>query len=47
MYTNSGDIKSVMDKLRPGDKLFFDNIKAVGPDKRVRNLGTLAFNINN
>jgi hypothetical protein len=47
MFTNVGDIKSVMDKLKPGDKLFFDRIMAVGPDKRPRNLGTLAFSINN
>lgn len=50
MYTNGpnaeSDIKSIMEKLKPGDKLFFDNIRAKGPDGQVRNIGSLMFNIN-
>lgn len=47
MYT-SGDkaaanIKGVVKTLDVGSKLYFDNVKAVGPDKKVRNLGSMVF----
>lgn len=50
MYTNGpnaeADVKAIMDKLKPGDKLFFDNIRAKGPDGQSRNIGALMYNIN-
>lgn len=38
-------IKELISKMKPGDGIFFDDIKAEGPDKRIRNLGTLTFRI--
>lgn len=50
MYTNGpnadADVRAIMDKLKPGDKLFFDNIRAKGPDGTTRSIGTLMYNIN-
>jgi len=47
LYTNgakaNAQIKAVIDKLDVGSKLYFDNVKAVGPDKKVRNLGSMVF----
>lgn len=47
MYTGSdkaaANIKGVVNKLDVGSKLYFDNVKAVGPDKKVRNLGSMVF----
>lgn len=32
-------------KVRPGDKIYFENIKAIGPDKRTRSIGSINFTI--
>jgi hypothetical protein len=40
-------VAAIMAKLKPGDKVYFENIRAVGPDKTSRNIGSLAFVINN
>lgn len=39
-------LKDDLKKLRPGDQIIFSNVKAVGPDKRVRSVNALVFNIN-
>ena len=31
--------------IRMGDKVFIENIKAVGPDKRVRTLGSITLTL--
>jgi gliding motility-associated protein GldM len=36
-------VKSMIGTVRTGDKVFFDDIIAVGPDGKRRNLGTLTF----
>jgi hypothetical protein len=41
------DSLEVRSGLKPGDKVYFENIRAVGPDKTSRNIGSLAFVINN
>jgi hypothetical protein len=43
---NKGAAASYIEGLRAGDKVFFENIKAVGPDKKVRPVGTLIFTLN-
>lgn len=47
MYLNdpkaNSEVKSMMSDLDIGGKLYFDNIRAVGPDKKVRNLGSMVF----
>ena len=40
-------IDEVLQKARIGDRIYFENIKAVGPDKRVRSIGSVNFTINN
>lgn len=39
------DVKAVIKRSRPGDKLFFENIKAKLPDGSVRVLPTLSFKL--
>ncbi|MFA6059668.1 MAG: gliding motility protein GldM [Taibaiella sp.] len=41
-----GDVKNVMERLRPGDRVIMENIKAVGPDKRERSINSITFNLN-
>lgn len=38
-------LREAIGKLKPREKIFFDDIKAVGPDKRIRNLGTLTLRV--
>jgi hypothetical protein len=40
-------IDDVLQKARIGDRIYFENIKAVGPDKRIRMIGSVNFTINN
>ena len=40
-------IDEVLQKARIGDRIYFENIKAIGPDKRVRSIGSVNFTINN
>ena len=41
----SGDAKAVLEKVKSGQKVFIENIKARGPDGSVRNLGALSFKV--
>ncbi|HMT34629.1 MAG: gliding motility protein GldM [Bacteroidetes bacterium] len=44
---NAGaDVKDIMETLKPGDRLFIENIKAKGPDGTTRSIGSLNFIIN-
>jgi gliding motility-associated protein GldM len=45
-FADKADIKKAMDMARPGDKIFIENIKAVGPDGKVRDLAPLVFSLN-
>lgn len=40
-------VAEIINKLKPGDKIYFENIKAVGPDKTPRSIGSVGFVINN
>ncbi len=40
------DVKDIMESLKPGDRLFIENIKAKGPDGTTRAIGALNFIIN-
>ncbi len=40
-------VAAIMAKLKPGDKVFFENIKAIGPDKTSRLIGSVNFICNN
>lgn len=41
----SGDMREMLAKAKPGQKIFIEGIKARGPDGTVRNLGALAFKV--
>jgi len=42
----SKEVKTqIIDNLKPGDIIYFDNIKVIGPDNFIRNLGTLGYRI--
>ena len=40
-----GQVKDLIQQVRAGDRVFFDDIRAKGPDGRVRQLGTLSFTV--
>jgi gliding motility-associated protein GldM len=50
MYLNGPNavpqIKEMMQALRPGDRIYFENIKAKGPDGTIRSIGSVNFVIN-
>ncbi len=50
MYLSGGnakpDVIDIMQSLKPGDRLFIENIKAKGPDGTTRTIGTLNYIIN-
>lgn len=41
----SSEMKALIDRARPKDVIFIDEIKVVGPDKQPRKLGQIAFTI--
>jgi hypothetical protein len=41
----TGDMKTLLKALRPGQKVYFEKIKAKGPDGTVRDLGTIAITV--
>ncbi|MBK6774848.1 MAG: gliding motility protein GldM [Flavobacteriales bacterium] len=41
----SGDMKEMLTKAKPGQKVYIEGIKARGPDGTVRNLGGLSFKV--
>lgn len=43
----SPSVSAIMAKLKPGDKIFFENIKAIGPDNTPRAIGSVNFICNN
>lgn len=43
--TFSPEMTTIFNKLRPGDKVFFENIKAVGPSGKQRDIGALNLTI--
>jgi gliding motility-associated protein GldM len=40
-------IEKLQNNAHPGDRIFIENIKAVGPDKTTRSLGSLVFTLTN
>ncbi len=36
---------NLIDKVRPGGKIYIENVKAQGPDGKVRSIGTIAFRL--
>lgn len=41
----SSDAKEVLNRVKSGQKVFIENIKAKGPDGSIRNLGALSFKV--
>ena len=46
-FTDNQNITQVMARLKAQDRVFIDNIKAVGPDGQTRNIGSLTFLMTN
>lgn len=42
----SPQIKDMLNSLKPGDRIYFENIKAKGPDGSIRSIGSVNFIIN-
>ncbi len=45
-FSDNPLITKVMATAKAGDKIFIEDIKAVGPDGQTRNLGSMIFNLN-
>lgn len=45
-FSDNKDILKLMNTARAGDRIFIEQIKAVGPDKTTRNLSPLLFTLN-
>ncbi len=45
-FTDKPEIQKAMQMARPGDKIFIEGIKAVGPDGKVRDLASLVLSLN-
>jgi gliding motility-associated protein GldM len=45
-YKFDGPVLDLINSAKPGDKVFFDEIKAIGPDKRTRTLNTISLTLN-
>lgn len=41
----TGEMKTMLKKAKPGQKVYIENIKAKGPDGTVRKLGSLSFKV--
>lgn len=39
-------VRDLVEGVKLGDRIYFENIKAVGPDKRIRSIGSVNFTIN-
>jgi len=46
IFTANADIVRMQNDLKPGDRVFIDDIKARGPDGRTRSLNSLSFTLN-
>ena len=46
VFTANAEIMRMQNDLKPGDRVFVDDIKARGPDGRVRSLNSLSFTLN-
>ncbi len=44
-FSDNKDIRKAMDRAKPGDRVFIESIKAVGPDGKVRDLNSLVFTL--
>lgn len=45
-FASNPTVKTIFEQLKPGDRIYVDDIKVLGPDNRQRTLPTIAFNLN-
>lgn len=45
-FSDSKDVSTWMSKLKPGDRIYIEGIKGVGPDKRSRSLSPIILSLN-
>jgi len=46
MFSGNKQVSAIIDKCKPGDKIFLENIKAKGPDGTTRPLGAIIITVN-
>jgi len=46
LFKGNTQVMQAIDRARPGDKVFIEDIKALGPDKRPRLLNTIVLSLN-
>jgi len=46
LFKGNAQVMQAIERARPGDKIFIEDIKAVGPDKRPRSLGSILLSLN-
>ena len=44
-FDTNKQVADAINRLTPGDKVFIEEIQAIGPDKQTRKLGSLVFNL--
>lgn len=45
-FSGNPTVKALIEQLKPGDRIYVDDIRVEGPDHRQRTLPTIAFNLN-
>jgi len=45
-FSDSKDMEKLQSRAKPGDRIFLEGIKGVGPDGKVRSLNSLIFSLN-
>jgi gliding motility-associated protein GldM len=46
LFSSNADANAARARMKPGDKIWIEEIKAVGPDKRVRSLNPISLTLN-
>jgi gliding motility-associated protein GldM len=46
LFKSSAQVMQAIERTHPGDKIFIEDIKAIGPDKHPRNLSSIVLSLN-
>lgn len=46
LFSSNKQVQDILNKCKAGDKIFLDDIKAIGPDKRPRSLAPIIITVN-
>ncbi len=45
-FTDNSELQKWQQRVKPGDRIFIENIKGIGPDRKVRNLNSIILTLN-